>query len=73
MKKDRRECDSMLLKIEEITNSIVVEEKNNEYANKVELTMEMRKGEDQLPHRLSDFRQGRGQTSCIYRKTVQCP
>ena len=47
MKKDIRECNSMLLRIkEETTNSAVVEEKNNEYANEEELTLEMRKGEE---------------------------
>ena len=48
VKKDRRECNNMLLRIkEEITDPIVVEVKENEYANEVELTMEMRKGEEQ--------------------------
>ena len=48
VKKDRRECNNMLLRIkEEITYPIVVEVKENEYANEVELTMEMRKGEEQ--------------------------
>ena len=48
MKKDRRECNNMLLRIkEEITNATVVEEKTNEYANEVEITMEGRKGEEQ--------------------------
>ena len=46
MKKDKRECNNMLLRIkEENLDPTVVEEKNNEYANDVELTMEMRKGE----------------------------
>ena len=47
MKKDKRECNNMLLRIEENLDPAIVEEKNNEYANEVELTMEMRKGEEQ--------------------------
>ena len=51
MKKDRRECNSMLLRNkEEIINPAVVEEKKNEYENEVELTMERRKGEEQHQH-----------------------
>ena len=47
MKKDKREYNNMFMRIkEEITNPAVVEEKNNEYANEQELTMEMRKGEE---------------------------
>ena len=48
MKKGRRECNSMLLRVkEEITNPTIVEEKKNEYANEVKLTMGRRKGEKQ--------------------------
>ena len=48
MKKDKRECNNMLLRIkEENLDPAIVEEKKNEYANEVELTMEMRKGEKQ--------------------------
>ena len=48
VKKDKRECNNMLLRIkEENLDPTVVEEKKNEYANEVELTMEMRKGEEQ--------------------------
>ena len=48
MKKDKRECNSMLLRIKvESLDPAVVEEKKNEYANEVELIMEMRKGEEQ--------------------------
>ena len=47
VKKDKRKCNSLLLRIkEEITNLAVVEEKKIEYANGVELTMERRKGEE---------------------------
>ena len=48
MKKDKRECNNMLLRIkEENLNLAVVEEKKNEYANEVELIMEKRKSEEQ--------------------------
>ena len=48
MKKDKREYNNMLLRIKEENLDIaVVEEKSNEYTNEVELTMEMRKGEEQ--------------------------
>ena len=48
MNKGKRECNNMLLRIKkEITNTVVVEEKKNEYANEEELTMERRKGEKQ--------------------------
>ena len=48
MKKDRRECNNVLLRVkEEITNPAVVEEKTKEYANEVELTLERKKREEQ--------------------------
>ena len=48
MKKDKRECNNMLLRItEENLATSVVEEKKNEYENDVELTMEKRKGKEQ--------------------------
>ena len=41
MKKDKRESSNMLLRIkEENLDPTIVEEKKNEYANEVELTME---------------------------------
>ena len=51
MKKDKRECNNMLLRIkEENLNPAVVEEKKNEYANEVELIMEKWKSEEQHQH-----------------------
>ena len=48
MKKEKRECDCMLLRIkEEIPYLAAVEEKNNEYANDEEQIMEMRQDEEQ--------------------------
>ena len=48
VKNNKRECNNMLLRIkEENLDPSVVEEKKNEYANEEELTMEMRKGEEQ--------------------------
>ena len=48
MKKDKIECNNMLLRLkEENLNPAVVEEKKNEYANEVELIMEKRKSEEQ--------------------------
>ena len=51
VKKGKRECNNMLLRIkEENLDPAVVEEKKNEYVNVVELTMERRKGEEQHQH-----------------------
>ena len=48
MKKDKRECNNILLRIkEENLNPAIVEEKKNEYANEIELIMEKRKSEEQ--------------------------
>ena len=51
MKKEKRECNNMLLRIkEENLDPAIIEEKKNEHANEVELTIEKRKGEEQHQH-----------------------
>ena len=51
MKKDRRECNNVLLRVkDEITDPSVVEEKTKEYVNEVELTLERKKSEEQHQH-----------------------